>query len=444
MYCSRCGYTNEPNSKFCMKCGTPLEYAGETYPSAGVEYPQQSMGSMPENGSYANQEPSPVNYPTQAETPPMYYPTDYPPQAEAPAPQPTYYQEALYTAVPENPAVYHEPARSFMEPGSAPKKSSKKLVVFLIILMLVAVGIVAVVLLLPSFDKAGNNVEKTESVNVYEKADKLFEEGKYFEAAREYEKLDVDDKNEKITECADKLLEEGNYSGAREAYEMAGITQDDDRIKYIDAMLDFNVEYYLNAKDLFAELGDFKDSKEKLDICYFNLAEIDAKAGQFDKALEYYKFLPEDYEYDGIKAAERINIIENTPLKKLKESWSIKSKKSHSYGTGNEYWYVLEDGFAATLSFRISMREDGTFDLNGNVTFPLLPFYDEVTDDTVIPTEFMSFSENGITEIPQNIKVGENAKLTYSGGDYIFSYSDNDGAGQKRTVDITFEQEEET
>lgn len=154
----------------------------------------------------------------------------------------------------------------------------------------------------------------------YKQAVKLYEEGKYAEAAAEFEAAgDYQDAKKRAEEAATlhhytngkEAFDSGDFAKAKEEYEAAGDYKD---AKTQAEQAGFAVHYTKGvalaesgdaggAASEFKSAGNYKDAEEQLKKCYYKLGEDAAAGNDLENAVNYYS-MAGDYENAAEKACE--------------------------------------------------------------------------------------------------------------------------------------------
>jgi len=138
-----------------------------------------------------------------------------------------------------------------------------------------------------------------------------FAAGHYAEAASIFAEVhDFDDAGDKILACGAALLDAGEYGAAIEAFAYSGSKKAAAGTAYAQGCLALRDEDYDAAAEAFLTAGDAYGAAERLLETRFLRAEACWREGRLNTAAALYRKLPTDYARDGVKAAERLALLE--------------------------------------------------------------------------------------------------------------------------------------
>ncbi len=184
----------------------------------------------------------------------------------------------------------HRVKSIFAENNDIKKYISKKSVLFGLIAAIIIIGVIG----------KGIITEKIVIPNKqYKTAEQMLNNGKYEDAAKQFEKLgDFRDSSKRVDEC---YYEKGVEDLTKKYYEQA-ISSFEKSITYKDSKDKITESYYLwgvdtrengnliEASNYFEKCSDYKDSLEQYNECIYNYAkEVVKKSYNYDKAVEYLK-----------------------------------------------------------------------------------------------------------------------------------------------------------
>ncbi len=269
----------------------------------------------------------------------------------------------------------------------------------------------------------------------YEEANKKYDDKNYKEAINLYEDLNgYKDSKEKLNrayfEYGLKLLQEENFGeavGVLEKASMIGSSKyldyaralyDMDFGKYEDAIIELTnlgdfekaplyltMTYYFYGDSLidskkydeaikqFELAGDFEDSKEKIKASKLFKAEKFYKEGSLTEAKAIYKSLDKDFEYNGIKVADRLSTLKKySKFVTLSGSWKGKKGKmvvKHVLKADGS-WDSWKNTYASQLDIKCIINDDGSVKVAGSTNFFTFTNYsDDVNkveyDNIVVP-----------------------------------------------------------
>lgn len=290
---------------------------------------------------------------------------------------------------------------------------------------------------------------KTEEVNKkvndahYEIGKECVQNKQYEEAVKHLEVVkDKQDMDTLIDEAcyhtAVKYLEEKNYAQAtyyinkvkNEKYENLKSTKQ--KIHY-----EFGKQYF-ESDDLEKALEHFKlskgyeDTNSYLSKCAMVEAEKAIQDGEANRAKKLYESIPDNAEYNGIRAADRKKQLKKyQALLNASGEWKstkeyIESRHVWRYDGSWDNWYNNEPTPTSIISLKTYLNKDGSVTLKGTAKFYAYNNYSSLSQycNSYLTTRNIEFKN--ITSIPASKNLGNNTKLTYSNGKFTIKYSKKD------------------
>ena len=429
--CPKCGYVNELHARFCINCGTKMEE------KPSCEKVRCGAGNPDADVEYAPAEPSKTPGVPMDETFTVTTPVKLVQRSEI------------------SPKDKAYPKRR--------KKKRNRVVLLYVLGVLVIILAVAAFLIAPSatfyFDgnaamDSGNYLdaidcysqangfldsnEKLEEAH-YRYAQEYFNNGDYYNAALHYAK--TVGHSDKILECGENLTNVGAYDLAREVLLLAATSESESAISFAEGMKLFTAGDYSGAMEKFNSADIYKNAEEMKHACSLMLADGYAKNGDFENALNLYKSVPDGFAYGGISASDRIATIENgSKVIALAGRW--KATYIHTR-TGNPFMFWYQEKLLSTvyMTIQCQMNDNGQFSVSGTVHYPILPKYDEMSENTTPVILSESFNLDNVMSVPTKISLGDKANLTLKGNDYIFYYYESDNQGNSKMTNVTFTKE---
>lgn len=266
-------------------------------------------------------------------------------------------------------------------------------------------------------------------------AEKLYGEEKFYDASTHYNiVVNYDDTHDKLIQCGTKLLENKEYKKSLDIFEMIETDEVSQLKNYASGMNSLNNGSYEDAKKSFTAAGDYNDSKSMINACDLMIAENHCKNGKFAEAKKIYSSLPEDFTYNGISAASRISLLNNSQT--LINSIGTWRASDNYIETRNVYkrtgswdsWYHGHDNVLSGQNIEISctMNSNNTFNIKGEVSFYKFDDYSSLSAYCKAKITTKSFSINNVTAIPSSYQIDSNTTLNYSGGVFSIKYSERD------------------
>lgn len=336
MFCTKCGNKLKDGAKFCTACGQKVEAMPIPFP-APAQAPEVHINMAPQQEPAAPEAPAYVPAPpVEPEIPaaPIVQnsldPMAPPVEPEAPASGPIV-QNSLDPMAPpvepETPLIYADTDPDLAATEEKPKKKKKGLLIGIICGVVAVVAAVAIFLGISLNEKGKTYAQAMDLMaqKNYTEAMALFEElGNYKESAALLE--DLQEKQEAYNEAV-ALLNERKYAEAIEAFDELGDYADSaeqaaynvnyQKAKYLmecaasgsTEALSLVLEegtavsdeegyastlMYEIAGTIFVSLGDYSDSADLANDCYFAAGEVQLQCGNWEEALSYMEKMDEE------------------------------------------------------------------------------------------------------------------------------------------------------
>ncbi len=133
----------------------------------------------------------------------------------------------------------------------------------------------------------------------YKEAEKIFLKDKYYKDSKDMADLCV--KEQTYQSGLDKL-DAGELKDAKKIFKgLNGFRDSDNMIKeavFREAIECYEKEDYAAALELFESVGDYKDTSEYMQPCYYHYAVKKLKLSEYETAYNYLSMLPRDYTPD--------------------------------------------------------------------------------------------------------------------------------------------------
>ena len=206
-----------------------------------------------------------------------------------------------------------------------------------------------------------------------------FDAGRYLDAIACFEKAgNYKDNTYKISEAyyfqAQNKLSNASYIEAIEYFEKANDFSDSAmkiiETNYLHGQSEFTRGRYFIAKDTFSLISQYKDSEEMINRCDFMIAENYWNEMKYEEAQKIYSTLPNEYEYNGIKIADRINNLKTyNAVKGLAGTYNVdkgdyRVTQTHGRTGSSYYWYNAEKGYGS-LDIKVKINADYSVNLSG-------------------------------------------------------------------------------
>ena len=277
-----------------------------------------------------------------------------------------------------------------------------------------------------------NSKSKLNDVH-YSYAESLYNDGKYTEASEQYVLVEnYDGIDARLKECGTKVLESKNYEQASKILEKVKDDSAKPLKNYADAMTKFNSANYADAKSLFGQTNNYNDSQIMISACDLMEAEKHCKDSNFTKAKEIYASLPQDFEYNGISASARLNLLNNSQslldaMGTYKATANyIESRNIYRRNGSWDNWYIDQVESGQTLKLSCKLNSSNTFDIEGTVTFYKFNNYSSLSSACQAKQTSRSIEIKNVTSIPSTYQLDSYTTLTYSGGVFKLKYSQRD------------------
>lgn len=298
-----------------------------------------------------------------------------------------------------------------------------------------------------------------------------FEQGKYAEAADNFKKTKgLLDSESKIFACGVALVEAKEYNAADKCFEMvetedsvtygnfckAAIAYNNknyaEALEYLEpleskleiakellpevhfayAVLLFDSAEYLDAMTQFKAAGNYSETDSYISACTLMAAEEQIANGDLGKAKTALESLPEDFSYEGITVAERLETLNNlNGFVEICGKWSasknyIESRNVYKSNGSWDSWYFDQTATNQILELFCNLNDDGTVTIVGEVSFYKFSDYSSLKEYCNATITSRSFTIKNVTEIPSSYKIDENTTLKYSNGVFSIEYSVKD------------------
>jgi tetratricopeptide (TPR) repeat protein len=391
MFCRKCGVSIPDDSKFCIKCGTPViageEPVREGMPDAAASAAVSAAQSDAPDSGYAVSKGGEVTPPANIFQP--AYPDT----------QPVFSTPTVYTPVP---------------PVKKLSRKARTILITAVCSVVVGVAIMALILVAQENDRASRyaqamgyldsgNPEKAEplfeDLGTYKSAEKLAEEsrnlsdyqaagkrmenGEYEDAMGDFQALGgYKDSSDLAGECqnwlnyaaAKKLMDNQNYTDALAAFNTLGGFQDSaslaqncqTQIDYIAADAAFNEGKFYTAYAIFTDLGQFKDSTRRAGLCkqkfpatgqIYRNKDIKGKGAtlkiKLPKGSKYTELLRVYTSKDVLVSTVCISPGKTTSIKLPPGTYKMKT----AYG---EFWFGKEELFGDIGAYEQTLFDGGS------------------------------------------------------------------------------------
>lgn len=315
----------------------------------------------------------------------------------------------------------------------------------------------------------------------YSSAMSLFEQGEYYKALTNLQKIEPIDENiqNAINDCkyelVKKYIDEAKYNDALELLKDVTNKEDildlEDKIHYNLAFENLNEKDYKNAleeiskvqnknyenlenaiKQIHYEYGkwfleqrdynsaisqlqeanEFEDANTLINNSYIEQAENYLKDGNAKEAKEIYNQLLDNFEYNGIKVLDRKNqlnkfakLIDATGKKYATKSY-CESRNVWKYDGRYEYWYLDKADTREYIDTALTLNDDGTVTISGTVYFYAFDNFSSLQRYCNAKIVSRNIKMYNITSIPSTYDLDSNTKLLYSNGTFSIKYSKKD------------------
>lgn len=272
-------------------------------------------------------------------------------------------------------------------------------------------------------------------------ANSLFEQERYEEAETAFELDRAADSSAYKNYCGGKVaMVNKNYSSAVSCFGSAKTIKDGEQL-YIEAS-------YLNGKDLFSKKDytaakiafgyskDYNDSSDMIIACDLMCAEQKLKDGDLKAAQTAFNKLPDDYEYNDIKASERKALLAKyQSFIDLEGKWMptynyIYSRHIYKRNSSWEEWNITDVVNGQNMEIKCKFNSDNTITISGSAKFVRFTDYSSIAKYADDEYKTISFEARNVTSIPNTITINDNTYLSYSNGCYTLNYSYKDNYSQ--------------
>ncbi len=174
-----------------------------------------------------------------------------------------------------------------------------------------------------------------------------------------------------------------DYDAAKDAFKSAGDVLDAkeryEESLYRWAKEEFNSKAYDQARSDFSSLGAYEDSMMMVTACDLMTAKSEMNNGNLNAASKILSNIPDDYEYNGVKAADYKKILQdNAGWVTLCGRWVNKSlyfETNQVYdrtGSKDRWSVTIDDSTIAYVEIRLKIADNGfkTLSLVGTVLVP--------------------------------------------------------------------------
>lgn len=297
----------------------------------------------------------------------------------------------------------------------------------------------------------------------------LQDEEKYLEAANAFNDSENHaDAEERIAACGKALIQKKQYSDASKVFSLLSTKEGKAYVNYANGMEQVQKENYTKALEYFEKAGDvedsakrigqahyvlgkqaistdtesarkhlkaagdYKDAKNLLKVCDLMDAELEAQAGNLNKALAMFKKLPANLTYKKINAGERVKLLEsNQPFLNICGKWRasknyIESRNVYTRTGSWDSWYLDEVETVQTITVRCILNKNGTFTLKGTVSYYYFNNYSSLSSQCKARLTTDSFEVKNLKTIPTSIRIDSSTTLTLANGTFSVKYSYRD------------------
>ena len=194
----------------------------------------------------------------------------------------------------------------------------------------------------------------------------------------------------------------------------------------------FNKENYQAAISKFEIIKDYKDAKDYINKAYIGEAEIYMNANNYSQAKKIYDMIPNEAEYNGIKASKRkeqLNKIKNV-LKVVGKKYATKtyceSRNVWKYDGRYDSWYIDKSNSSEYIEIDLKLNDNGTFTLTGTAYFYAFNNFSSLQKYCNASIISKDINIKNVKSIPSTYTIDENTKLLYSNGKFKIKYSKKD------------------
>lgn len=262
----------------------------------------------------------------------------------------------------------------------------------------------------------------------------LFEEEDYLNASIVYGMLDTDEAT--AMSYFAKGLKDYGYNNHKAAIEALLIARES--IEDVDDVLP--EVYYAYGKSLFEDgeyeeaaaqfecAGDYSDAVTLISNSKFMQAETYFDERDYKKAKEIYEALPKNFEYSGIKASDRLNVIKAySDIEQYCGTWeatsSIATVKDIYKDTGSwDGWTISELVPNQYVYIDSEIEPDGSITLSGTVYYWDFTEYSVLREYCKSSMTRKSFEIKNAEGIPSEIEIDEYTTLYYSNDNFKLEY----------------------
>lgn len=301
----------------------------------------------------------------------------------------------------------------------------------------------------------------------YAKAVVLFEENDFRRAADMFNITNnLLDSDEYILKCGNNLFEEKDYLNASIVYGMLDSDEATAMFHYAKGLKDYGYNnhkaaikslliarksieevddvlpevYYAYGKSLFEDeeyeeaaaqfesAGDYLDAASFTSNSKFMQAETYFDEHDYKKAKEIYEALPKDFEYSGIKASDRLNIIKAySDIEQYCGTWEATSANVTARDiykdTGSwDEWTISELVPNQYVYIDSEIEPDGSITLSGTVYYWVFTKYSVLSEYCKSAMAKNSFEIKNADCIPSEIEIDEYTTLYYNNDNFRLEY----------------------
>lgn len=266
----------------------------------------------------------------------------------------------------------------------------------------------------------------------YKNAVSLYESGQYEEAIAAFEALgDYKDSADRIVACqlgmAADLLSAGDIKAAAEKYtEVFNANSSEEAAEGLVSCIAAQSETDLNAA---SEMYKVVPEGAKTDSFKFIGGEMLLRLGRLNDAKTAYESVPADFEYNGIKAADRLALLnDHSDLLSICGEWetskdgTVTIRSTHDSTGQWDEWSVDISGTTMTVLCPYDIDKEA-FSINGTATYGYIKNFAVNSSNLQAGQATAAFSVDG-DKLPEALPTGnENVTLKYNGSAFLLDFS---------------------
>ena len=204
---------------------------------------------------------------------------------------------------------------------------------------------------------------------------------------------------------------------------------------------------YEAARDYFITASGYEDANAlKLD-CDLMLAEEAFRDGNLYTAQTAFRNLPDDMEYNGVSAAERLALLEQySEYVNICGEWQVTSGTMQTIQSGTYFTDGWSYEFSPTrdndtVTIRCVIHDDGTVTIHGSARYMVFTNYSSIRDLVRTSDRIYNFTID-VTSLSEEWRIRDTATMTYRDGAFHIIDVETDTPYSRitetYTTDITF------